>query len=315
MIFAMQLLRTWLLAALLSWLAIGHALAASYTIPQALTSAPFNCTFSSGAYDCPAISLSQQTNLYLTQSTTINVNGDFLAGHHLTISGTGKLTLVVAGNFRLSLQSDVDMDLTVAGTGTMEHHTSLTGNVTISGNFYVDHHSLIDGNVVVTGNMTLGNRSYVTGTCTVGGAIKPASGGAATPVAKLHHIQIVHDATGLTCAPSTITIRACASADSGGSCTAYAEGVSGTIRATNGSVQDIDFDIPDDSSQTTIALSQATSGIVTLSSPDLTYTCWNGTSNSCQMEFEQAGLVFTDIPNHWAGVQQNSTMIPLGSSV
>lgn len=57
-------------------------------------------------------------------------------------------------------------------------------------------------------------------------ALRPASGG-------LHHLEIQHGSgTGVTCTPSTLTIKACA--DALNPCTPYTAGVSGTLSATTG---------------------------------------------------------------------------------
>lgn len=56
-------------------------------------------------------------------------------------------------------------------------------------------------------------------------ALRPSSVG-------LHHLELQHaSGTGLTCAASTLTIKACA--DSGSPCTAYTGGVTGTLTATS----------------------------------------------------------------------------------
>jgi MSHA biogenesis protein MshQ len=312
----MKLPRTWLLIALLTWLPASHAHQVSYSIPRDLTGSPFNCSYSAGLYTCPSITLGHHTVLYVTAPVDIKVNGTFSADHHFVTSNNGnKLTLDVTGSLTIAHQSSVELDLDkVGGSAHIAHHTSVKGNVSVGGSLQIDHQSLIIGNVVTGGDLVVGSKSSITGTCTVGGTTAYRGCGAAPPVANLHHIRIEHASTGVTCAPSTITIKACSGPDSGGTCTPFTDGVSGTILAASSQSQEIDYEIPDDSSETTITLSSSTPRTFTLSSPDTAYTCWNGTSNSCQLEFEQAGFEFSGIPNHSAGAQQTATLSAIASS-
>lgn len=306
--FALQSLRSRLPAALLSWLAFAPAYAATYNIPQALTGSPFNCTFNAGTYNCPSMSLPHHTVFNVTTPVNIRINGTFSADHHFVTSGS-KITLDVAGSLFIAHQSSMTMDLNrVGGSAHISHHTSIKGDIYTGGSLQIDHQSLIDGNVDVGGDMVVGNKSVITGTCIVGGSTSYTGCGVSPPDPGLHHIRIEHTGTGVTCAPSTITIKACSGADSGGTCAPYTGGVSGIILASSGTSQELDFDIPDDSSQTTVSLGSPTPATFALSSPDTSYTCWNGTGTSCQHEIEAAGFMFTDIANHTAGTIQNSNI-------
>jgi MSHA biogenesis protein MshQ len=125
-----------------------------------------------------------------------------------------------------------------------------------------------------------------------------------------HHLEIQHaSGTGLTCTPSTVTVKACADA----ACTtAYTSGVSGTLGATGGSVVWPDttaFSIPAGSSTTTVRLQATTTTPTVLgvssSSPAASNaaTCDFG-SPACTFTAADAGFVFS-VPDHVSEVAQS----------
>jgi len=124
------------------------------------------------------------------------------------------------------------------------------------------------------------------------------------PSAGLHHLEIQHSGSGLTCAASTLTVRACADA----ACTVpFIGGVSGTLTATGtptvnwdgttGGATGAGFVIAAGSSSVTKNMQVATAGNVVigltgpLPVPTNTTTCNFGTP-SCTFTADLAGLIF-----------------------
>lgn len=134
----------------------------------------------------------------------------------------------------------------------------------------------------------------------------------------IDHLEIQHtNGSGLTCTPSTLTIRACKDA----ACSAlYTGGISGTLSAGSGATANWDgstgngagarFTIPSGSSSITKGLQVTTVGSVLLSmaglSPPVTATpvsTCNFGSPSCTWTSVDSGFIF-DVPDHVSDVLQ-----------
>lgn len=140
----------------------------------------------------------------------------------------------------------------------------------------------------------------------------------------LDHLEIQYSGSnGLTCAPSTITIRACQDA----SCTTpYTSGISGTLTAggtssvtwdsSSGNASGAGFVIPNGSSSVTKRFQASVAGYVDVGltglSPTPTatspYTC-NFGSPSCRINVVNLGLAF-DVPDH---VSETSQTVSISS--
>ena len=134
-----------------------------------------------------------------------------------------------------------------------------------------------------------------------------------------HHLEI-QDSTGgsgLTCTPSTLTIRACADANS--PCGVYTAGVSGTLAASGGATVNwgaasAAFAIPSGSSTTTKTMQVTTVGSVTVATSGLSPAATSATTctfpspaNTCIYTSADAGLLF-DVPHHVAELAQTVTV-------
>jgi len=126
------------------------------------------------------------------------------------------------------------------------------------------------------------------------------------PISGPHHLEIQSSGSGLTCAASTLTIRACADA---ACATLYTGGVSGTLSATGtptvnwdgttGGATGAGFVIPSGSSSVTKNVQVATAGSVVFGigaptpAPTSTTTC-NFGSPSCTFTAQTAGFIFSN---------------------
>ncbi len=125
----------------------------------------------------------------------------------------------------------------------------------------------------------------------------------------LHHLEIQHaSGTGLTCTPSTLTIRACQDA----ACTSlYTGGVTGTLSASGGSVvwpDGTSFSIAAGSGSSTLRVQATTTTPTVLGSSGsapaaATTTSCNFGNPSCTFTAADAGFLF-DVPNHVSEVAQ-----------
>jgi len=111
----------------------------------------------------------------------------------------------------------------------------------------------------------------------------------------LDHIRIEHDGLALTCAPETVTVRACTDA----ACSSeYTDGEVITTLTPSGWV---DGNTITFTGSTTASLRQNVPGIVALGSGSTTPTpanstrCFVGVSETCSIDFKDSGFIF-DIP-------------------
>lgn len=136
-------------------------------------------------------------------------------------------------------------------------------------------------------------------------ALRPAA-----CVAAIDHIRIEHNGGGLTCAPTTLTLRACANAD----CSAlYTGGVTGTLTAAGTPTVNwsggAGFSIGE-SGWTTKQVQVTTPGIVAWGAQSVSPApvgpadCYVGATPSCDFTSTQAGFLF-DVPDHTAAVTQS----------
>jgi hypothetical protein len=115
------------------------------------------------------------------------------------------------------------------------------------------------------------------------------------PPAGFNHIRIQHDGEGLTCNPETVTVRAC----NDSTCSSeYAGSVTTTLSPTGW----VGGDTITFTGNTTAQLRRTTVSTVALSSGSTTPTvsaatrCFNGATETCNMDFVESGFIF-DVPD------------------
>jgi MSHA biogenesis protein MshQ len=114
------------------------------------------------------------------------------------------------------------------------------------------------------------------------------------------HIRIEHTGQGLTCEPATVTVKACADATCS---TLYPGPVTTTLSPTGWVTSDtINF-----TGQTTAQLRKTTPGAITLGAgstapaPASGTLCFNGLAQTCNLDFQDSGFIFSTIPTQIAG--------------
>jgi len=142
-------------------------------------------------------------------------------------------------------------------------------------------------------------------------SVSTATLGAPEAAPAFHHLRIEHAGSGVTCTPTTLTLRACADA----ACSApFAGGVAGTLTATGTPtvnwIGGAGFSIPAGSGSVTKNVQVTTAGTVSWSATGLipaapgATRCFVGATESCNFTAALAGFLF-DVPHHAAGVVQN----------
>jgi MSHA biogenesis protein MshQ len=113
------------------------------------------------------------------------------------------------------------------------------------------------------------------------------------------HIRIEHTGTGLTCEPATVTVKACADV----ACTTLYPGPVTTILSPTGWVggNTINF-----TSSTTAFFRRTTPGTITMGAgttspaPSSATLCFNGLTQTCDLNFQDTGFIFSAIPTQTA---------------
>jgi MSHA biogenesis protein MshQ len=128
-----------------------------------------------------------------------------------------------------------------------------------------------------------------------------------------NHLRIEHSGSGVTCAPSTLTLKACADA----LCTSlYSGGVTGTLTATgtptvnwvggaNFAIGATGFVTKDAQVTTAGNVTWGASGVAPVTTSGT--TCYVGATNSCSYSSALAGFLF-DVPHHASDTPQTITV-------
>lgn len=147
--------------------------------------------------------------------------------------------------------------------------------------------------------------------CGMGVAASAGGSCTYTTTTALHHVRIEHGSgAGVTCTPSTLTVRACQNADCS---TPYTGGVSGTLTATGGPTTQWPsgqtFTINAGASSTTVAMQVTQSGTVQLGSTGLSPAAsQSGTCNfgspACSYSATESGFLIS-VPHHVADTSRS----------
>lgn len=313
---------------LLLCLAAGNAAAAPpntftvYTLPAALTSSPFNCTLSAGLYTCPALSLSKATVLRLTSNVSIKINGSFTAAKEFETENNG-YTLNLEATGSVALQKDVDATMTLKAGGAIAiaKDAIFNGNITAGGSISFAKDSIYNGNIWAGGALAVDKNTVINGTCYAGGGSNYVC---QAPVNLLHHLRLNHSGSGVTCTPSPITVNACSSEDTAGTCSTSSSAVSGTVyaRSSSGAVlASANFSIAAGAGAARVSLPVTTAQTATFSvgnlspAPTNANTCWNNSTAtaSCSHVYANAAFKF-DVPDHVSGTEQTFSVSAVRST-
>jgi MSHA biogenesis protein MshQ len=313
---------------LLLCLAAGNAAAAPpntftvYTLPAALTSSPFNCTLSAGLYTCPALSLSKATVLRLTSNVSMKINGSFTAAKEFETENNG-YTLNLEATGSVALQKDVDatMTLKAGGAVAIAKDAIFNGNITAGGSISFAKDSIYNGNIWADGALAVDKNTVINGTCHAGGGSNYVC---QAPVNLLHHLRLNHSGSGVTCTPSPITVNACSSEDTAGTCSTSSSAVSGTVyaRSSSGAVlTSANFSIAAGIGAARVSLPVTTAQTATFSvgnlslAPTNANTCWNNNTAtaSCSHVYANAAFKF-DVPDHVSGTEQTFSVSAVRST-
>ncbi len=199
-----------------------------------------------------------------------------------------------AGNFMLLFYGAVDLEL--------KQNVNFVGVIYAPDNAFkavIGKNSKIYGGIVTGGKVEIKDNVELFYTATIQAQLATASTCASS--ASLHHVRIGHTGSGVTCSGSSVTVYACNSADSGGSCTANTSGLSGNVTTSSG--VSVPFTIAAGNSSATVTVPVTTAQTVTLGvsglsvMPTSSATCWDGSSSSCSHVYSNAGFIFSSVAN------------------
>jgi MSHA biogenesis protein MshQ len=192
--------------------------------------------------------IAQKTFTADAQTLTADIQaGDANLGQGAGLSLTGNVT--ASGTVSLATHSTVYGNISAKVSVEMDTHATVTGNVDTGTLTMNPAQAIIDGNASVN-SAVLGNNDRITQTIYCKGGTRPGqcdcvqnNSGYDVNTAEgphcqgnqvpLDHIMIGYDRTGSVCAPSTVTLTACANA----ACTStYGAGVSVTLTPTGQTV-------------------------------------------------------------------------------
>jgi MSHA biogenesis protein MshQ len=283
-----------------------------YTLPATLTASPFNCTLSSGVYNCPGLGLSKATILSLSSNVSMKINGAFSADKEFSTQNNGyTLSLDVTGPVDFKKDVDATMTLKTGGTLSIAKDAIFNGNINAVGDIDIAKDGVINGNVTTNGKLTVAQGTVINGTCFAAGGSNYTC---QVPVAQFDHVRLSHNGVGVTCTASYVTVNACSGSDTNGSCATSSVAVAGTVYARSAAgalLASSPFSIGAGQGATRVGLQVITAQTATFSVDNLTqapakpHTCWNNSSGvaSCNHSYTDSAFLF-DVLDHVAGVTQ-----------
>jgi len=194
-------------------------------------------------------------NVDIPKKTKINPNGN-----------PENVLIIIYGNLTIAKETTINANIYVVGNTTIDKEASFNGAISTGGSLNVSKEGNFNFNTANISNLN----SY----------------GFCSDIA-VDHFEIVHDASGSTCAAETIIISACADA----SCSSLVSGSTSVSLTLNGIV-DSSVSI---SGSANVSVSHSTAETVTfgLTNVNATLTnplvCDDGTGSSCDMVFDSIG--------------------------
>jgi hypothetical protein len=295
--------------AIFLWCAATLAHAQSYNWPADLTGPDFNCTLTGpGDYTCPAMSFSKDMYIVITSPITVHVNGNFSAAKNFIIPKGAALLLDVKGNVNFAMGMNGYFDIKSSGSMTFAKNTILYGDLNSGGNVTIAKDSLIDGDVFAKNTLKVGKNSSITGNCSYANSNYQCNKVTPPPVGSVDHFLVDHDGTGITCAPTEVTVWACSGASAGGTCPTTTAGASGTLLVKNtaspaATLASYPFTIAAGSTNATVMVPFPGTLNVQFDTATAGTTCWDGDSASCQFVFNAAAFDFS-VPDHVSATSQ-----------
>lgn len=232
----------------------------------------------------------------------------------IPVASSASFTITVANASNKSIDNVTVTDLLPAGL-TYESHTASVGSYNSGTGVWTIGTMAKNATATLTINFHGNTVGSYTNTATLSytGITYSASDSAiANIVPVVDHIRIEHGGSGLTCTPSSITVKACSDA----ACTTlYTGGVTGNLTWAGAPGGSVAF-ATGGTGQTTVNLSVLTPQTVTLGansvSPAPSGTspqCYVGATANCSHTFADTGFIFSAIPTQTAGVTSGSLSI------
>ena len=241
---------------------------------------------------------------------SVSITGGTISGAISTSGGNGiSITNATVPSGSITTTS-VPIVINNSAIGTPSSPVNVTNNgkqfITVMGT------SEVYGNVTTGGILTVTSPAVIYGDC----SYQSISGQCKHYVPGPDHIQLELSGSPLTCAPSTVTVKACTSAAPGCTPLYTSAATAVTLSASNGafwSSSPVTF-----TGSTTVALRKTTVGPTTLiatSSGSGATACYlNSSTNNCQIDFADSALLLS-IPLQTAGVTSSGASLMTVSAV
>lgn len=270
--------------------------------------------FPDGTGDWSISSLTGANTTYTKCTSNDASIGKTVSASSIPLGDTASFTITVANPSNKSITNAAVTDLLPAGlvyesyTASVGTYDSGTGIWTIgtmakdtSATLTIYFHGSAVGEYTNTATLTFDGITYTAQDSAIANIV---------PV--VDHIRIEHSGSGVTCSPSSITIKACSDA----ACTSlYTGGVTGNLTWAGAPGGSVAF-ATGGTGQTTVDLSVLTPQTVTLGASSVSPApsgtspqCYVGASANCSHTFADTGFIFSTIPTQTAGVTSASLTI------